>query len=63
MAPRETANNAYAKFGDDKQNYYGVLWYFLEWSISYFTDMPRNTAVRSIITKRGAKSLEALYLT
>ena len=34
MAPRETENNAYAKFWGDKQR---VLWYvmvFLEWSIS-----------------------------
>ena len=34
MAPRETENNAYAKFGGDKQR---ALWYvmeFLEWSIS-----------------------------
>ena len=33
MAPRETENNAYAKFWGDKQR---VLWYvmvFLEWSI------------------------------
>ena len=33
MAPRETENNAYAKFWDDKQR---TLWYvmvFLEWSI------------------------------
>ena len=35
MAPRETENNAYAKFWGDKQR---TLWYvmvFLEWSISY----------------------------
>ena len=33
MAPRETENNAYAKFWSDKQR---TLWYvmvFLEWSI------------------------------
>ena len=33
MAPRETENNAYAKFGGVKQR---ALWYvmvFLEWSI------------------------------
>ena len=40
MAPRETENNAYAKFWGDKQR---ALWYvvvFLEWSIaivSYFS--------------------------
>ena len=35
MAPRETENNAYAKFWSDKQR---ALWYvmvFLEWSIRY----------------------------
>ena len=34
MAPRETENNAYAKFWGDKE-YYGMLWYFLEWSIEH----------------------------
>ena len=36
MAPRETENNAYAKFWGDKQR---TLWYvmvFLEWSIEPF---------------------------
>ena len=36
MAPRETENNAYAKFWGDKQR---TLWYvmvFLEWSINHF---------------------------
>ena len=36
MDPRETANNAYAKFWGDKQR---ALWYvmvFLEWSIEPF---------------------------
>ena len=36
MAPRETQNNAYAKFWGDKQR---ALWYvtvFLEWSILLF---------------------------
>ena len=39
MAPRETENNAYAKFWRDKQR---TLWYvmvFLEWSIGKFTAM------------------------
>ena len=34
MAPRETENNAYAKFGVTNKEHYGMLWYFLEWSIS-----------------------------
>ena len=29
MAPKETENNDYAKFGGDKK----VLWYFLEWTM------------------------------
>ena len=36
MAPRETENNAYAKFWGDKQR---TLWYvmvFLEWSIQFY---------------------------
>ena len=33
MAPRETENNAYAKFWGDKQRALGMLWYFLGWSI------------------------------
>ena len=40
MAPRETENNAYAKFWGDKQR---TLWYvmvFLEWSI--VDDQPVN---------------------
>ena len=33
MTPRETENNAYAKFGVSNKEHYGMLWYFLEWSI------------------------------
>ena len=33
MAPRETENNAYAKFGVTNKEHYGMLWYFLECSI------------------------------
>ena len=37
MAPRETENNAYFKqnFGVTNKEHYGMLWYFLEWSISH----------------------------
>ena len=28
MAPRETENNAYAKFGVTNKEHYGMLWYF-----------------------------------
>ena len=30
MAPRETKNKAYAKFGVTNKEHYGMLWYF--WS-------------------------------
>ena len=32
MTPRETENNADAKFWGDKEHY-GMFWYFLEWAI------------------------------
>ena len=32
MAPRETENNAYTKFGVTHKEHHGMLWYFLEWS-------------------------------
>ena len=37
MAPRETENNAYTKFGVTNKEHYGTLWYFLEWSIIDFS--------------------------
>ena len=37
MAPRETENNAYAKFWGDNKEHYGMFWYFLEWSIEFFS--------------------------
>ena len=42
MAPRETENNAYAKFWGDKQR---TLWYvmvFLEWSIVISDEIDEN---------------------
>ena len=45
MAPRETENNAYAKFGVTNKEHYGMLWYFLEWSITskdYFSWEPEK---------------------
>ena len=33
MALRETEKNAYAKFGVTNKEHYGMLCYFLEWSI------------------------------
>ena len=37
MAPRETENEAYVKFGVTNKQHYGMLWYFLEWSIQLFS--------------------------
>ena len=33
MASRETENSTYANFGVTNKEHYGMLWYFLEWSI------------------------------
>ena len=47
MAPRETENNAYAKFGVTKKEHYGMLWYFLEWSIQKsFSDLIFSAVTR-----------------
>ena len=34
MALRETEDNGYAKFGMINKEHYGMLWYFLEWSMA-----------------------------
>ena len=36
MAPRETEDNGYANFFVTNKVHYGMLWYFLEWSIDVF---------------------------
>ena len=54
MAPRETENNAYAKFWGDKQR---TLWYvtvFLEWSIT--TCQPQRTLYPPTQTFLGGSS-------
>ena len=43
MAPRETENNAYAKFGVTNKEHYGMLWYFLEWSIQIELNRVKNS--------------------
>ena len=54
MAPRETENNAYAKFWGDKQR---TLWYvmvFLEWSILgdfYTPDLMVSLAMKLTMNK------------
>ena len=56
MAPRETENNAYAKFWGDKQR---TLWYvmvFLEWSILgdfYTPDLMVSLAMKLTMKKIG----------
>ena len=52
MAPRETENNAYAKFWGDKQR---ALWYvvvFLEWSINVlaFVNVQNFKTAQSILS-------------
>ena len=42
MAPRETENNAYVNFGVTNKEHYGMLWYFLEWSI-YANGSPKDS--------------------
>ena len=42
MAPRKTENNTYEKFGMTKKEHYGMLWYFLEWSITVHEDLLPN---------------------
>ena len=43
MPPRETENNAYAKFSwGDKKEHYGMLCYFLEWSIGLVSSKKEN---------------------
>ena len=49
MAPRDTENNAYAKFWGDKQR---ALWYvmvFLEWSIAQIDIPNRSVAVKKVV--------------
>ena len=52
MAPRETENNDYAKFGVTKKEHYSMLWYFLEWSIILFTKAEKNTKAKITIIIR-----------
>ena len=52
MAPRETENNAYAKFRGDKQR---TLWYvmvFLEWSIMTADDSIKCWCANSGVTSQ-----------
>ena len=51
MAPRETENNAYAKFGVTSKEHYGMLWYFLEWSKWCTRTLPLDPPVKSVETE------------
>jgi len=42
MAPRETENNACAKFWVHNKEHYGMLRYFLEWSTTCRSGWPRG---------------------
>ena len=52
MAPREAENNAYAKFGVINKEYYGMIWYFLEWSINWSTVELKKVYLVSKIKER-----------
>ena len=41
-APRETQNNAYAKFGETNKEHYGMLCYFLEGQLYTLVFRPRQ---------------------
>ena len=52
MAPRETENNAYAKFGVTNKEHYGMFWYFLERSIQNAC-LESNVRVLVLLNFRG----------
>ena len=59
MAPRETENNAYAKFWGDKQR---TLWYvmvFLEWSIKQIV-RAKMTSLDAIFCRGNRSSSRSL---
>ena len=52
MAPRETENNAFAKFGVTNKEHYGMFWYFLERSIQNAC-LESNVRVLVLLNFRG----------
>ena len=52
MAPRETENNAYAKFGVTNKEHYGMLWYVLERSFENAC-LESNVRVLVLLNFRG----------
>ena len=55
MAPRETENNAYAKFWVHNKEHYGMLRYFLEWSITIMAFWRRNMSRSRESRPRGSR--------
>ena len=56
MAPRETEDNAYAKFWGDEQR---ALWYvvvFLEWSIRTTVSISSDSAYDDLVKTRLSES-------
>ena len=51
MAPRETENNAYAKFWSDQQR---VLWYVMKFSgvVNFHRQIKKSKKYRQAITKK-----------
>ena len=60
MAPRETENNAYAKFGVTNKEHYGMLWYFLECSVEVRLDVTLFWLKPLLLLK--CKSCSSLFL-
>ena len=43
MAPRETENNAYAKFWGDNKEHYGMSWYFWSGQLQFMHTLTNPT--------------------
>ena len=46
IAPRETETTFMQNFGETEKEHYGMLWYFLEWSIGLFGIFTVQTMVK-----------------
>ena len=59
-APRETENNAYAKFGMTNKEHYSMLWYFLElgqFSLLFILPFTKTKSSRQVIVYIFASAL------
>ena len=61
MAPRETENNAYAKFGVTNKEHCGMLWYFQVWSITRFHVVVVQWTSKPKCTKNRDPRAELLF--